>query len=94
MFEHCEAVLVPLGGIAVALSPSGHASSDSVTRYPLFGVSFWSRLDVEKRDTIQSVCTMNNGQCVDVFEHCEAVPVTLGGIAVALSPSGHAHPTL
>ena len=25
MFEHCEAVLVPLWGIAVALSPSGHA---------------------------------------------------------------------
>ena len=25
MFEHCEAVLVPLGGITVALSPSGHA---------------------------------------------------------------------
>ena len=50
MFEHCEAFLVPLGGITVDLSRAGTLIRlrDAIsTLEPSF--TFWSRLDVEAR---------------------------------------------
>ena len=49
MSVHCEAFLVPTQWYYRRSITKRARSSDSVTRYPLFGDSFWSRLDVEVR---------------------------------------------
>ena len=57
---------------------------------PLLLVAVWTL----KRDARQSVYTMRMTANARMLEHRAAVLVPLGGVAVALSPSGHSIPNL
>ena len=92
MFDHCENIMLPLGGSTVAHSPSGHADPIplSRTRKPLRQAFFWYKSGRPKaRHTSETFYdSMWPGSWM--FGQCEAILAQLSGSTTAYSPSRHA----
>ena len=92
VFEYCEAVLVPLGGITAAHSPSGRAdpTPGREIRYtkPPSGTS--PGRPSERRF---GAFARSHAALAWMFGHCESALAPLGGSPVAYSSSRHAEQT-
>ena len=61
MFDHCENIMLPLGGSTVAHSPSGHADPTPGRENRYAKPSSGTSQDVQKQDTLQRLFTIPCG---------------------------------